>query len=170
MHSLAELKFAISLENEFRYLREPVIIGYDQKTRKTTNYFREETKQYTPDFLARSIITGIAYLVEIKPAAFRNTDVSGFYQEIGSNYIEQHALDWKFKIIYDDEIHLSASSLEKYKLFERNKQQFEHVFSMHKANRKYANEPIRDFSSVPSFPDDPLGKTDYVKFVKSGIL
>src|ERR1043165_6105894 len=99
-HSLLELKYAISIEEEYRFLREPVIIGYNPKTFAVTNYFRDGVCMYTPDFVIRNKTDSSAYLIELKPRKFFTEQLFAKYQSIAQNFIRYHGLDWKFKIIF----------------------------------------------------------------------
>lgn len=166
--SLLELKFALSLEQDYRYLREPYLIGYDPKTLMTTNYFREDTKIYTPDFLIRSKITNKAQLVEIKPTSFKYCTEVSSYQRIADNYIRQINKDYAFKIVYEEDITLTAVQEEKYNLFVAKKESFADLFALQHLDRKYNAESIRYFSSVPFFPEDALSPKEYARFVRLG--
>ena len=68
--SLTELKFAISIREEYKYLWERVSIYYHPGTKLLTDYIRACHRRYTPDFLIRHKETSEAILVEIKPCAF----------------------------------------------------------------------------------------------------
>src|ERR1044072_5606293 len=70
--SLTELRYAISIRDEYEFLRGRVHIYYDQATLKPTSYIRTGIKHYTPDFLIRHKTRNKAWLVEIKPRAFEN--------------------------------------------------------------------------------------------------
>jgi len=167
--SLLELKFALSIEQDYRYLREPYLIGYDPKTLQVTHHFREETKIYTPDFLIRCKTSNKAYLVEIKPSAFRNGGDAIAYQQIAQNYIQLLHKDFQFKMVYEEDIILSESQQRRYNLFVAKKDQFADLFSLHQLDRKYNAQSIKYCSSVPFFPEDPLSAKDYARFVRLGI-
>lgn len=64
--SLTEFKFAISIMDEYEFLRSRVSIYYDPKTKMSSDYIRECYSRYTPDFLIRHKETLEATLVEIK--------------------------------------------------------------------------------------------------------
>lgn len=68
--SLLELKYAISIQKEYEFLRSHIPIYYDPVTKKPTDYIRQNIRRYTPDFLIRHKITSEAFLIEIKPRAF----------------------------------------------------------------------------------------------------
>lgn len=105
--SLLELKFAISIQKDYEYLRSHIPIFYDPKTKLPTNYIRANIRRYTPDFLIRNRITKEAFLVEIKPRAFENNDQLFLRKEVSENYIRLKQYDWKFKVVFSDEIVLS---------------------------------------------------------------
>src|SRR5687767_3494084 len=96
---------------------EPYLIGYDTKTLQVTNHFQEQTKIYTPDFLIRCKTSNKAYLVEIKPSAFRHRGDAITYQQIAQNYIQLINKDFQFKMVYDNDIILNESQQWKYNLF-----------------------------------------------------
>ncbi len=105
--SLTELKFAISIIEEYHFLRTPVAIYYHPGTRITLDHLRRCHLRYTPDFLIRHKETFVATLIEIKPRAFENHPQLLLRKAVAENYIERKNLDWKFKVVFDDEIILS---------------------------------------------------------------
>lgn len=102
--SILELKFALSIQNNYEFLRSPISIYYDPLTKIPTNYIRDNIRRYTPDFLIRDKISREAFLVEIKPRAFENERQLIVRKEVAENYIRWKNYDWSFKIIFDDEI------------------------------------------------------------------
>jgi hypothetical protein len=106
--SILELKFALSIKEEYEFLRSYIPIFYDPRTKLPTNYIRENIRRYTPDFLIRHKITRDAYLVEVKPRAFENEEQLAIRKAVAENYIRIRNYDWKFKIIFNDEIHLTG--------------------------------------------------------------
>lgn len=169
-HSLLELKFALYLERDYRYLREPVIIGYDPKTMTTSDYFRESTKLYTPDFLIRHKTSGKASLIEIKPDKLKCSPESNIYYRIATDYINRVGLDADFQIISEKDFYLTGDMLKRYEVFERHKAQYESISSFRDLDRKYNHQANRYFNNVPSFPNDALNKNEYARFVKRGNL
>lgn len=101
--SMLELKYAISIMNDYEFLRSRVVVYYDPKTKMPSNYIREGIKRYTPDFLIRHKITGEAIWVEVKPRAFTNTAELSLRKEVADNYIKWKKIDWKYKVVYDDD-------------------------------------------------------------------
>jgi hypothetical protein len=106
--SLLELKYVISIQDDYEFLRAQIPIYYDLKTRTPTNYIRECTRRYTPDFLIRHKQTYKAVLVEIKPRAFENDKQLSLRKEVAEKYIRWKSFDWSFRIVYDDEIILTS--------------------------------------------------------------
>lgn len=166
--SLLELKYALSIEDSHRYLREPFIIGYDPNTLRTTNYFREPTKMYTPDFLIRCKTTGASVLIEVKPSTLKKSQEISIYQKICEDYISRNHLDCSFRIVSEDDIHLTDALQTRYELFVRKKHSFESVFAFKNLDRKYNSAHIKYFHNVPRFPDDELSHSEYAKFVRHG--
>jgi hypothetical protein len=113
--SLTELKFATSILEEWSFMRGRVSIYYHPGTLQPTDYVRECHRRYTPDFLIRNKETGEAFLIEIKPRAFQSDPQLEYRKRIPENYIRWKGYDWKFKVVYDDEIILDAEQLENFK-------------------------------------------------------
>ena len=110
--SLLELKYAISIRDEFEFMRSRLHIYYDQRTLMPTDYLRKGIKHYTPDFLIRNKITGEAWLIEIKPRAFEHESQLLLRKHIAENYIAWKKYDWKYKVVFDDEIILDEHDLQ----------------------------------------------------------
>lgn len=113
--SLTELKYAISILDEFEFIRERVVIYYDRATKEPTEYLRGNNSYYVPDFLIRNKLTGEAFLVEIKPRGFEGQLQLDIRKGLAEKYIKMKKYDWKFKIVYDDEIILTEEQLEDFK-------------------------------------------------------
>ena len=109
--SLLELKYAISIQDEYEFLRSRITIYYHHGTGQPTLYIREGIRHYTPDFLIRHKQTSEAFLVEIKPRAAENDPQLTLRREVAEKYIRWKKYDWKFKIVFDDEIVLNPSGL-----------------------------------------------------------
>lgn len=126
--SMLELKYAISIQKEYEYLRSHIPIYYDPKTRLPTFYIRGNIRRYTPDFLVRHKLTKEAFLVEIKPRAFEGNEQLSVRREVAENYIRLMKYDWKFKVVYSDEIKLTADDharfLKCYKLIPGSEKNF----------------------------------------------
>ena len=126
--SMLELKYAISLQKEYEFLRSHIPIYYDPKTKLPTFYIRGNIRRYTPDFLVRHKVTGQAFLVEVKPRAFEGNEQLSIRKEVAENYIRLKQYDWKFKIVYSDEIKLSrdehARFLKCFQLIPRSEKKF----------------------------------------------
>jgi hypothetical protein len=109
--SLTELKFALSIRDDYEFLRACISIYYHPGTKQSTDVISTCHHRYTPDFLMRHKETGEAFLVEIKPRAFENHPQLDLRKEVAENYIRCKKYDWTFKIIFDDEIILSEEQL-----------------------------------------------------------
>lgn len=68
-------------------------------------------RRYTPDFLIRHRETSRAFLVEIKPRAFEGQPQLDMHQIVANNYIHALKFDWTYKVVYDDQIILTADQL-----------------------------------------------------------
>jgi hypothetical protein len=104
---LTELKYAISIRDDYEFMRRRLHIYYEQKTLRPTAYQRRGVKHYTPDFLIRHKATHEAWLVEIKPRAFEHQPQLAVRQQVAENYIRWKQHDWKYKVVFDDEIFLN---------------------------------------------------------------
>lgn len=110
--SLLELKFAFSIREDYEFIRSRLHIYYEQATLKPTNYLRTGVKHYTPDFLIRHKKTNEAWLVEIKPRAFNDQAQLKLRKQVAENYIQWKNYDWKYKVVFSDEIVLDEHSLQ----------------------------------------------------------
>lgn len=110
--SLLELKYAISIQDEYEFLRARVTIFYHHGTKAPKGYVREGVLRYTPDFLIRHKQTREASLVEIKPRAAQFDPQLQLRKEVAENFIRWKNYDWKFKVVFDDEIILDEAALE----------------------------------------------------------
>lgn len=106
--SVLELKYAVSIHREYEFLREHPMIYYRHSTLSIVDQLTEGVLRYTPDFLIRHKVTGEAYLVEIKPRAFEGQPQLEKRKQVAENYIRYKKLDWKYKVVFDDEIVLTA--------------------------------------------------------------
>ena len=109
--SLTELKFAVSVLEDYAFLSQPVSIYYDLGTRQPVNNVRRCHRRYTPDFLIRHRQTGNAFLIEIKPREYEGHPQLSLRKQVAENFIRWKGFDWRFKIIFDDEIFLTEEQL-----------------------------------------------------------
>lgn len=112
--SLLELKYAVSIMEEYEFLRARISIYYHPGTKQPTSYIRDSHRRYTPDFLIRHKETGEAFLIEIKPRAYADEPQLLFRKEVAENYIRWKNMDWKYKVVFDDEIILTSEQLEEF--------------------------------------------------------
>lgn len=148
--SLLELKFAISIRNDYEFLRSHIPVYYDPATKKPTNYIRENIRRYTPDFLIRHKKTGEAFLIEIKPRAFEGQDQLLLRKEVAENYIRWKNYDWKFRIIFSDEINLSAADIRLLNEYKKRLPLSDGKRAFQELNDKYDRARPRLFTSAPS--------------------
>lgn len=109
--SLTELKYVISIMDDYHFLRAPVSIFYHPGTKIPIDHIRRFHRPYAPDFLIRHKQTWKAYLVEVKPRVFQNHPQLALRKAVAENYISRKCLDWKYRIVFDDEIILSEEQL-----------------------------------------------------------
>jgi len=110
--SLTEVKFAVSIMEDYAFLRGRISIYYHPGTKLPTEYIRTCHHRYTPDFLIRHKETGKAFLIEIKPRPFEHDPQLLLRRQVAENYIRWKKYDWKYKVIFDDEIILTEEQLE----------------------------------------------------------
>lgn len=112
--SLLEVKFALTIQQEYEFLRSRITIYYDRKSKEPVYYLRRNYGHYTPDFLIRHKKTKKAFWVEIKPRAYSDSDHLLLRKEVAENYIKQKNYDWEYKVIYDDEIKLNLDQIQQF--------------------------------------------------------
>ena len=159
--SLTELKYAVSIVEEYEFLRARVSIYYHPGTKKPTDYIREYTRHYTPDFLIRHKQTGEAFLIEVKPRAFENDPQLLLRKEVAENYIKWKGYDWKYKVVFDDEIILTAEQLEEFEDACKLKSKSAFKIWFQEYNKKFDRSAPLFFSTVP--------KDSGIRFVMFGI-
>jgi hypothetical protein len=161
--SLLELKYAISIASDYEFLRATIHIFYNRKTRETSDYIREGFRRYVPDFLVRHKITGEAWLVEIKPEGFDDVAELELRKAVAENYIRRKKLDWKYKVVYGNEITLD----------ENGQRLFEQCLAL-KFEVELKNEPPKSWNQfdpheTPLFSARPAnGKTAFIMFGTTG--
>ena len=148
--SLTELKYAISILEEYEFLRAGVSIYFHPGTRKPTDYIREYHRRYTPDFLIRHKTTGEAFLVEIKPRAFINDPQLALRKEVAENYIAWKKYDWKYKVVFGDEIILSSDQAEEFERCCKLKSKSSWKIWFQEYNRRFDRSSPNFISTVPS--------------------
>lgn len=148
--SVLELKFALSIQQDYEYLRSHIPIYYDPRTRMPTNYIRDNIRRYTPDFLIRHKQTNQATLVEIQPRAFEHHDQLILRKEVAENYIRWRKFDWVFRVIYDDEIHLTASQRQEVQQCIDKRGRSKSKFRLQQLNNRYDQSQRSLFTKAPS--------------------
>ena len=148
--SLTEVKFAVSIRDEYEFLRSRISIYYHPGTRMPTDYIRTFHRRYTPDFLIRHKETGKAFLVEVKPRGFENHPQLLLRKEVAENYIRWKNYDWKFKVIFDDEIILDEEQWEEFEECCKLKSKSARKIWFEEYNKKYDRSAPSFFNTVPS--------------------
>lgn len=148
-------------------MREHVIIWYNSKTLLPTNYIRENTKKYIPDFLIRNKENNTAYLVELKPAEFNDEEQIKLRTSVAENYIREQKLDWQFKVIYGDQINLSAAKHKKFMELRNRIEGFNFMRRMEYLDKKFNSANVNYFKTIPLHTGN-ISRSDYAKLVKFG--
>jgi hypothetical protein len=161
--SLLELKYAISIANDYDFLRAAIHIFFNRKTRQTSDYIREGFRRYVPDFLVRHKITGEAFLVEIKPVGFDDVAELELRKAVAENYIRRKKLDWKYKVVYGNQIILDQNGQ---RLFD---QCLALKFGVELENHLRTQTIQFDPEEIPLFTARPAnGRTAYIMFGTTG--
>jgi hypothetical protein len=148
--SLTELKYAVSIIEEYEFLRATVSIYYHPGTRRPTGYIKDFHRRYTPDFLIRNKETGKAFLVEVKPRGFENQPQLSQRKEIAENYIRWKNYDWEYKVVYDDEIILTSEQLEEFEQCCKLKSKSAWKIWFTEYNKKFDRSAPNLISNVPT--------------------
>ncbi len=148
--SLTELKFAVSIMEEYEFLRSRVSIYYHPGTKMPTDYIRSCHHRYTPDFLIRHKETLEAFLIEIKPRAFENDPQLLLRKEVAENYIRWKKYDWKYKVVFDDEIILNEEQLEEFEQCCKLKSKSAYKIWFEEYNKKFDRSAPSFFKGAPS--------------------
>lgn len=109
--SFTEVKYAISIMDDYVFQREAISIYFHPGSLILSARARPGYLRYTPDFLIRHRDTHEAFLVEIKPRAFEHHRQLAQRKQLAENYIRWKKYDWQFKVVFDDQIILSAQQL-----------------------------------------------------------
>jgi hypothetical protein len=78
------------------------------------NEIRQFHRRYTPEFLIRHRKTHECFLIEIKPRSMEFHPYLSSRKLEAENFISVEKLDWKYKIVFDDEIILTSDQLEEF--------------------------------------------------------
>ena len=147
--SLTELKYAISVMEEYEFLRARVSIYYPPGTKLPTDYIRECHRRYTTDFLIRHKASGKAFLIEIKPRIFQDDAQLALRKEVAENYICWKRYDWTYKVIFDDEIYLNEEQLEEFQHCCQLKSVSAYKLWFEQYNRKFDRSAPTFFTKIP---------------------
>jgi hypothetical protein len=167
LDSLLELRFVLSIEQEYRFLREPVLIGYHPTTYLSTDYHREGTRIYTPDFLIRHRDSSVATLNEIKPDGFPPASLIA-YQTVAQHFIARQGYDWSFKVLFAADILLTTDQEKRYRLIASKKRSFEDFYALSRLNESYNTQAYRYHQSVPAFSEEGWDRRAYAWWVRRG--
>ncbi len=151
--SLTELRYAISIQDEYEFIRARITIHYDRKTLAPTDYITGRCSHYTPDFLIRHKETGEAFLMEIKPAAARQDPQLLLRKQVAENYIQWKGYDWKFRTVFSDEIILSQSELATFQDCCRLKSRSAFKLWLQEQNKRYDRSAPTFFARIPRDTD-----------------
>ena len=147
--SLLELKYGISIQDDYEFLHTHIPIYYDPRTAWPTDYIRNNIRRYTPDYIIRHKVTGNAFCVEIKPRAFAGNPQLQLRKKVVENYIQWKQLDWTFKVVYDDQIILTAEQEEQFKFCKKLVCKSARKLQLQQLNKIYDRTMPVFYTSVP---------------------
>ncbi len=147
--SLLELKYAISIRDDYEFLRAHIPIYFNPVTNKPTDYIRSNIRRYTPDFLIRHKVTKEAFLVEIKPRAFAGNIQLATRTAIAENYIRWKQYDWKFKVVFDDEIILTSAQQQQFGQSRKLVCKSARKIALEKHNKLFDRSAPSFFNNIP---------------------
>ena len=154
--SLNELKYALSIEDEYCYLYHPFKI-YDTFMYHGRKVIENNTPSYTPDFLIRHSKSNEAFLVEVKGNSEKDQEKRS---RIAKEFIKNHGRDYSFQWVKMSQKDLSL----------KKEKRFHEVCS----NQKELIRFYRFLSDwykrgVPYYNPFMMDSTDYEIFVREGI-
>ena len=168
LDSLLELKFVLSIEGDYRFLREPVMIWYHPSAYLSTDYYREGTRTYTPDFLIRHRETSAAFLVEIKPDGYPTAYLEA-HKKVVSHFIARNSYDWEFKIAFGADIRLTAEQQRRYDIIAAQKHTFADYYAFTQLDKSRNAQAYRYRQMVPSFSEEGWDQRSYARWVRRGL-
>jgi len=168
--SLLELKFVLLIENRCSWIKEPKTIFYDPVTLNPLTYLKENTKKYTPDFLVRKWTDNSAHLIELKPKMFLDSDQMKIRNQVVMNYITDNNLDWKYKVLSEQDIILNPRLKEKYQEIVETNKKTKRKSRLMKMDKKYNNTYLENYSCIPNLISQDISKEDYFHYVRYGKL
>lgn len=153
--SVTEVKFAISVMEEYAFMRSPVSIYFHPGSGALSPHPRIYHRRYTPDFLIRHLETKLAYLIEIKPRAYEGNPELEMHEKIASSYIQTLKFDWVYKVVFDDQIMLGEEQLKDFEQFLRIKDDA--------IRFEWFTHYIRKMTVLPGhFPDKSKAHIDFI--------
>lgn len=158
-----ELKYALSIEEDYAYLLHPKRI-YDSFYRGNGKVveINERTANYTPDFLIRSYQENTACVIEIKGHSFNDLQQYEKRNAIMNRYLGTLENPPDFRWVFWDDKMLSKDKAEKFLFLEAN-QAYEKEFYNYLRNLYNHNDRIPF-----SFPHE-ASTSDYLSFVNYGV-
>lgn len=148
--STIELKYALSIEDTYAWLRNGIEIYYGINVQPSG--IKTNLHCYRPDFLVRNLSNHQAELIEIKPDGF-NIAMQPMRIKIVAKFIERFAYDWTYRIITESEILLSS-------------QQSLHFKEILASQEDWHHQP----GSCLFQNNTPLTDSQYEQFVRTGWL
>lgn len=155
-HSRQELKFALSIERDYYYIREPLFIPYDPHTKLLPANARSNMHFYVPDFLIRHKQTMKAFLVEIKPAGYGDLKSLALREKLVQQLVSRQLFDWEYQLVIAESIVLHESVFDRYRAICRAPG---HLLPY---KRSF-------YTIVPVNHDTGLSNRDYISFLMRGI-
>jgi hypothetical protein len=160
--SKIELKFALSIESNFAYLHHPkkIFESYYREDGKIVE-INNNTRNYTPDFLIRSVSRNVATIVETKPDDYNDPEQFERRNRIVAKYLSSIETELDFKWVYERDIELTVAQCAK----------LEHVLQTQDKEKRFyylLKKIYRRNGRVPFVQSPKWTEKEYVAFVKYG--
>lgn len=157
--SYLELRYALSIQEEYAFLRSPVSIYYRIRDLQLVSRPHHGVKRYTPDFLIRHKQTLEAFWVEIKPYGYNSSERLDLNRKLAESYIRWKQYDWKYKVVFSNEFKLNEEQHLQFKECLKLRRRAYHTFWLETKNklRERFIPPV-----ISTAPDNRL--IDFVMF------
>jgi hypothetical protein len=160
--SQIELRFALSIEDQYAYLHHPkrIFESYYRDDGKIVE-INNKTRSYTPDFLIRSITQNEATIIETKPNHYNDWEQFERRNRIVSKYLSNIETHLEFKWVFDRDIKLTGEGWSK---FNRILETQESEKRFHELLKVIYNRNCR----VPFIHSPKWTEKEYIAFIKYG--
>lgn len=118
MLSPQRVKFLLSIIDHYEFICPGLPMYYDPVTYQPAYLLDRLTGVYRADFLLRHRENSRAYLVDLVPSFLKADSRLSINRRIVNRYIHWKEYDWVYKVVFDDEITLSASKTSDFDVYQ----------------------------------------------------